>query len=125
MSDRRFLVDTHILIWAMDGDAKLPEQYRQIVADGSLTYVSIVSLWEIAIKTSIGKLEIQADLIETLREYNIEILPMTISHIEAIRTLPHHHRDPFDRMLIAQAMTENLTLLTVDRHFALYGVAIA
>jgi len=125
MSGRRFLVDTHILIWALDGDAKRPEQYRQIVADGSLIYVSIVSLWEIAIKTSIGKLEIQADLTETLQQYSIEILQMTISHIEAIRTLPHHHRDPFDRMLIAQAMTENLSLLTVDRHFALYDVAIA
>lgn len=125
MSERRFLVDTHVLIWAMDGDAKLPERYRQIVADGSLIYVSIVSLWEIAIKTSIGKLEIQADVIETLREYDIEILPMTVSHIEAVGTLPHHHRDPFDRMLIAQAMTENLSLLTVDRHFALYGVTIA
>ncbi|CAN7601322.1 type II toxin-antitoxin system VapC family toxin [Rhizobium sp. LjRoot254] len=125
MSERRFLVDTHILIWAMEGDAKLPGKYQQIVADGSLIYVSIVSLWEIAIKTSIGKLEIQADVIETLREYDIEILPMTVSHIEAVRTLPHHHRDPFDRMLIAQAMTEDLSLLTVDRHFALYGVTIA
>ena len=125
MSERRFLVDTHILIWAMDGDTKFPERYRQIVADGSLIYVSIVSLWEIAIKTSIGKLEIQADVAETLRDYNIEILQMTTSHIEAVRALPHHHRDPFDRMLIAQAMIENLSLLTVDRHFALYDVAIA
>ena len=125
MSERRFLVDTHILIWAMEGDAKLTEKYRQIVADGSLIYVSIVSLWEIAIKTSIGKLEIRADIIETLREYDIEILQMTISHVEAVRTLPHHHRHPFDRMLIAQAMTENLSLLTVDRHFALYDVTIA
>lgn len=125
MSERRFLVDTHIMIWAMEGDTKLPEKYRQIVADGSLIYVSMASLWEIAIKTSIGKLEIQADITETLREYDIEVLQMTISHIEAVRTLPHHHRDPFDRMLIAQAMTENLSLLTVDRHFAPYGVTIA
>jgi PIN domain nuclease of toxin-antitoxin system len=78
------------MIWAMEGDTKLPEKYRQIVADGSLIYVSMASLWEIAIKTSIGKLEIQAGITETLPEYDIEVLQMTISHIEAVRTLPHH-----------------------------------
>jgi PIN domain nuclease of toxin-antitoxin system len=125
MSVRRYLVDTHIVIWAMEGNERLSEKYREIVANGSSLYVSIISLWEIAIKTSIKKLEIRADVAEVLRDYNIEILPITVAHVNTFMMLPHHHRDPFDRMLIAQAMSEKLQILTVDRNFPLYDIVVA
>ncbi|UVC08802.1 type II toxin-antitoxin system VapC family toxin [Rhizobium sp. TH2] len=125
MTSRLFLLDTHIVIWALNGDARLPAQYVPIIEDGAKCYVSIASLWEIAIKQSLGKLDVRKDVVDALMEGDIELLPVSTAAIEAVRTLPHHHRDPFDRMLIAQAMTENLSLLTVDRHFALYSVTIA
>jgi PIN domain nuclease of toxin-antitoxin system len=125
MTSRVFLLDTHIVIWALNGDARLPAKYIRIIEDGSKCYVSIASLWEIAIKQSLGKLDVRDDIVNALEEGNIELLPVSTAAIRTIRTLPHHHRDPFDRMLIAQAIAENLSLLTVDRHFALYGVTIA
>lgn len=125
MNGRKYLLDTHVIIWAVDQTDKLSEQYRQLLEHEDQCVVSIASLWEIAIKKSLGKLEVRDDLAVFLQRTGVSILQVELPHIETIRTLPHHHRDPFDRMLIAQAMTENLSLLTVDRHFALYGVTIA
>lgn len=125
MSLRRYLIDTHILIWAMEGDSRLSPKYRSIVADGSSLYVSIVTLWEMAIKRSLGKLDIKLEVLAALAEYDIEILPLKTMHIGVIEHLPHHHRDPFDRMLIAQAMREKLDMLTADRNFSLYDITIA
>jgi PIN domain nuclease of toxin-antitoxin system len=125
MNGRKYLLDTHIIIWAVDQTDKLSEAYRQLLEQEDQCVVSIASLWEIAIKKSLGKLEVRDDLADFLRRTGVAILPVELPHIEAVRTLPHHHRDPFDRMLIAQAIAENLSLLTVDRHFALYGVTIA
>lgn len=125
MTSRRFLLDTHVLIWALNGDTRLLDTHARLIENGSNCYVSIASLWEIAIKQSLGKLDVRDDIVGALFEADIELLPISISAVHAVRTLPHHHRDPFDRMLIAQAMTENLAMLTVDRHFALYGIALA
>jgi PIN domain nuclease of toxin-antitoxin system len=125
MSGRRYLVDTHILIWALEQDPRVPDRYLALLADGSSCYVSMVTLWEIAIKKSIGKLKIRDDLIDVLQDGDIEILPLNLSHIATYETLPHHHRDPFDRMLIAQAMSEKFQILTTDRNFPLYDVAVA
>jgi PIN domain nuclease of toxin-antitoxin system len=88
MRQRRYLIDTHILIWAMEGDLRLAPHYRSIVADGSLLYVSIATLWEIAIKKSLGKLDIKVDVLAALAEYDIEILPLKTNHIDTVEQLP-------------------------------------
>ena len=125
MSDRRYLLDTHIIIWAIDQTHRLPKGYPQLLQREDQCVVSVISLWEIAIKKSLGKLEVRDDLAEYLLRTGVSLLHVELPHINALHDLPHHHRDPFDRMLIAQAATEKLTLLTADRHFALYDVAIA
>ena len=124
MRERRYLINTHIFIWSLDRDRRLPKECLPLVEDGSLCYVSLVSLWEIAIKKSIGKLRMRDDLVDILRDGDIEILPISIDHVAKYEAPPHHHRDPFDRMLIAQAMSENLQVLTADRNFALYDISI-
>jgi PIN domain nuclease of toxin-antitoxin system len=125
MSARHYLLDTHILIWAVDKIEKILERYLPILADEDRCVVSIVSLWEIAIKRGLGKLQVSEDFAQFVERTGIEILPIGLAHIATCETLPHHHRDPFDRMLIAQAMSENLQLLTVDRNFVAYDVSIA
>lgn len=119
------LVDTHILIWSLEGDERLRDHHRTIIASESVLWVSVATLWEIAIKQSLGKLKAPEDLPEKLHSTGYRILDITIQHIEMLRILPHHHRDPFDRMLIAQARAEGLTLLTADRNFAAYGIEVA
>lgn len=89
--------------------------------------LSIASVWEIGIKTSIGKLALRGDFAEVedfIAENSIELLPITFEHIQRLQQLPFHHRDPFDRLLIAQAFTESLTLLSRDTIFPQYGVSI-
>lgn len=124
MSERKFLLDTHVIIWAVDRTDRLTLAHREILEREEECVASIASLWEITIKNSLGKLDVRDDLADVLQKTGVEILPIRFEHLNTIRILPHHHRDPFDRMLIAQAMTENLTMLTVDRHFALYGIAL-
>lgn len=125
MSGRLYLLDTHIVIWAVGQKEKIPQRYLPFLERENLCTVSIVSIWEIAIKKSLGKLQIEDDLGILLLRAGIEILPVTLSHIAVYEALPHHHRDPFDRMLIAQAMSENLQVLTVDSNFPLYDITIA
>lgn len=125
MSERRYLLDTHILIWAVDRTEKIPEHYRALLAKEELCVVSIVSIWEIAIKKALGKLQISDQLATYAQRTGVEILPVNLAHIAKLESLPHHHRDPFDRMLIAQAMSQNLQMLTADRNFQLYDVVIA
>jgi PIN domain nuclease of toxin-antitoxin system len=89
--------------------------------------VSIASLWEISIKASIGKLELRIELTQLtdfLTDNKIDLLPIRIEHLEKLQNLPFHHRDPFDRLLIAQALTENLTLISRDSLFSLYNVPL-
>lgn len=125
MNQRKFLLDTHIIIWAVGRTDRLTLVHREILEREDECVASIASLWEITIKKSLGKLDVRDDLADLLQKTGVAIMPIKTEHLTAVRTLPHHHRDPFDRMLIAQAMTENLTMLTVDRHFALYGIALA
>lgn len=98
------LVDTHILLWAWSGDDRLTKAQKDLlIAPEVRAFVSIVSLWEIAIKTSVGKLELKAsldELVASLPEFHLELLPLQMDHIRSVQDLPLHHRDPFDRMLI-------------------------
>lgn len=120
-----YLADTHVILWSWHAQQELPKPFLEILASDARIHASVASIWEMSIKAGSGKLKTVDNIAEKLSLTGFSILPIEPRHAEAVRTLPHHHRDPFDRMLIAQAMTENLSLLTVDRHFALYGVRIA
>jgi PIN domain nuclease of toxin-antitoxin system len=122
----KLLLDTHILLWWLNDDEKLPEKAHQLISDADNTiYVSHISLWEIQIKVMTGKLH--ADLkaiIAQLPVNNFLALSSHADHIIALSQLPPHHQDPFDRMLIAQAISEPLHLLTHDKNVSLYGGSI-
>jgi len=120
----RLLLDTNVVLrWlAME---PLAESVSTLIADGSTeAHVSIASAWEVAIKTSIGKLRPPEDFADAARESGFALLPIAVEHTRAVRDLPLHHRDPFDRMLVAQALVEGLTLVTRDQRLADYGVRV-
>ncbi len=126
MTRSRLLIDTHILLWAINDDARLSSHHRAILGRNEGLVVSVVSILEIAIKRSTGKLQVNGgDLLETIRIRGIPLLPVNEHHALYIERLPHHHRDPFDRLLIAQAQVEGLTILTADPQFSRYDVALA
>lgn len=121
----RYLLDTHVLLWARSAPDKLSEDGLAILrsADNEL-YVSTATLWECAIKSSVGKLHVPAGFYRIVAN-DYRVMSLEIPHLEAYANLPMHHRDPFDRMLIAQAQVSGLTLLTHDRKFGLYDVPAA
>ena len=119
------LLDTHALLWAIGKPDELrPETRSAIVDPGTAVLVSAASTWEIAIKRARGKLETPADLAGALADADFTTLPITVEHSLAAGGLPLHHRDPFDRMLIAQAQLGKLTVVTRDPHFSLYDVDV-
>ncbi len=119
------LLDTSVLLWWFGGADNLGRDVRAALADVSVpVHVSAASVWEIAIKSAIGKLRRPVDDLETaIVEEGFSALPISVAHAEAAGALPLHHRDPFDRMLVAQARSEGLTLVTADRRIAAYEVA--
>lgn len=120
----RYLLDTHIMIWQFEADPKLPEHLQKLIDSPAHTiYVSIASLWEMAIKTSMAKLTLSKSLSEIfqhIHKVGFEVFPIHDQHLLGLETLPFHHRDPFDRLLIATALAEDLTLISADRHFQTY-----
>jgi len=117
----RLLLDTNVLLWTLAGSPKIQPVSQLILAPESEVFVSTASLWEIAIKTRIGKLT--ADLTEIRQAVAASgLLELSIrgEHVETIATLPMHHKDPFDRMIVAQAITEPMRLLSGDRQLAVY-----
>jgi PIN domain nuclease of toxin-antitoxin system len=122
MSEARFLADTHILLWALADDARLPERHRAILLSDAEIFVSAASIWEIAIKKSLGKLKVPDGLTLSLKQAGFRALDVTIAHADAVTRLPFHHSDPFDRLLIAQGRLEGLTIITVDEKFTLYDI---
>ena len=126
----RLLLDTHILLWFLSAAPALPERLHRLIEDpGNDVLVSVASLWEIAIKVSLGKLELMKPFTELfpahLEQDSIDILPIRIAHLVTLSTLPFHHRDPFDRLIIAQCLTERLTLVTADQALDSYNVVRA
>jgi PIN domain nuclease of toxin-antitoxin system len=121
-----FLLDTHTLLWFIQGDPQLSDRARGIITtDTNQLYLSVASLWEMAIKLNIGKLTIGHtidDIYRLLKQLNIEVLSIGQSDLEQYLTLPLHHRDPFDRLLIAQAIAQELTLVSADNAFGAYSV---
>lgn len=122
------LLDTHAIIWYLEGDQQLSEMARIRLDDrDERRCVSVISIWEIAVKINVGKLEIKKpfDELERFLIANaFEWLPLNFEHAQRYLNLPLFHRDPFDRMLIAQAITEGLTIVTRDPHFPEYGIPI-
>jgi len=122
------LLDTHTFLWFIAGDSSLSAAGRSAIEDvNNSLYMSVASLWEIAIKVSIDKLEL-SEPFETLipnqlAENGIELLNISVEHTAFIVSMPFHHRDPFDRLIAAQAKVEKMTLVSVDEVFDLYGVA--
>ena len=121
----RILLDTHLLLWWLEASPLLSTQAREIIRDPENTvFVSAVSLWEIWLKQSLGKLRLPDDFTERLAAESFERLPLTASHTRPVSLLPWRHRDPFDRMLVAQAQVEKLVLLTADDALTAYGPAV-
>ncbi|MDN5916941.1 MAG: type II toxin-antitoxin system VapC family toxin [Pseudonocardia sp.] len=121
----RLLIDSHVLLWWLDGADRLGATARAAIGDGdNEAVVSAATLWELSIKQAAGKLDVDVDLREHSAEQGFRELPVSGRHAVAVRGLPRHHRDPFGRMLIAQAGLEGLTLVTADRALAVYDVPI-
>lgn len=120
----RYLLDTHTLLWFLQDDPQLPEKVgNEITNIENSCYVSIASLWEIAIKINLGKLNIKFPFVKFasyLADNDIEVLQIGFDHLIQVATLDLHHRDPFDRIIIAQGLVENLTIITKDEHFPSY-----
>ena len=121
----RLLVDSHVLLWHLLDDPRLkPAPAAAIEDEGAQVLVSVASLWEIAIKAGLGKLEVPEDLPEQIEQLGFQLLPVEPQHAWAVRDLPHHHGDPFDRLLIAQARIESLSIVTADPSFEAYDVTV-
>lgn len=121
----RLLLDTHVLLWWLDGGAMLSKVARAAIADADAEiHVSAVTAWEIGIKKRLGKLRAPGRLDRELAAHRFEALAITVAHAIALERLPDHHEDPFDRMLIAQATVEGLTLVTRDANIQKYRIPI-
>lgn len=117
----RVLLDTHILLWTLSDDPKLSGKARKLIENAAEVYISAATFWEMSIKVGLGKLNVD---LEEIRGFCLESgfieLPVTSEHAIAVKDLEHHHRDPFDRLLVAAAMTEPMKLLTADPLVAKY-----
>jgi PIN domain nuclease of toxin-antitoxin system len=120
----RLLLDTHVLLWWLADDPALSKQARALIANEPEVFASAASAWEIAIKRALGKLEAPEDLLSVLEVGGIRRLPIDLQHAAVAGALPRHHDDPFDRMLVAQAQREGLTLLTSDARISRYAVTV-
>ncbi|HEU5064241.1 MAG TPA: type II toxin-antitoxin system VapC family toxin [Solirubrobacterales bacterium] len=120
------LLDTHVVLWWMAGEQdRIGEKARRAIAKGEdPVLISAVVIWEVAIKRQLDKLEAPNDLLDQLEQAGVDLLPVTPRHADRVGTLPLHHRDPFDRLLIAQAEIENLILVTADDELRRYGIKV-
>ena len=115
------LLDTHAFLWFEGNDPKLPQNVMEELQTNDHVYISIATFWEIAIKNSMGKLELRLPIDEMMEKSGFSILPIKASHLKKLMELPWIHRDPFDRLLISQAQAEGLTLITKDENIRKYG----
>ena len=120
----KLLLDTHVVLWWVRDDRRLGREARRAIATADYAWVSAASGWEVATKVSKGQMRIWEPLPVTVATDGFTELPFTLRHAEDLQRLPPHHRDPFDRILVAQARVEGATLVTHDRAFGKYGVPI-
>lgn len=122
----QYLIDTHVFLWMIADDPQLSAFSKEIIESDTDLLISIASIWEIAVKNNIGKLSLSKPFETFIPQqliYNqIEILPITLQHLNPLITLPLHHRDPFDRLLICQAISEQIPILSADEAFNQYPV---
>lgn len=118
------LIDTHVLLWYIAGNRRRIGQALQARIEAEANTVSVASLWEIAVKSALGKLDAPDDLPDRVEQLGFRLLQITAEHAWRVRYLPHHHRDPFDRLLIAQAQEERMPILTADPSFDAYKVTV-
>ena len=125
----QILLDSHALWWFIEGNVKLPKETFSIIKIfKNNTYISIATIWEVAIKLSINKLTFDGGIerfIEIIEENGFSLLEISTDHIKKVTELPFIHRDPFDRIIIAQSMVENMTIITVDENIQKYDVNVA
>jgi PIN domain nuclease of toxin-antitoxin system len=120
----RVLLDTHVLLWALAAPSKLSSKARQLIEKADV-YVSAASIWEISIKSALGKLEARpAEVLAAVEPTGFVLLPISGEHAAEVADLPGHHKDPFDRLLVAQARTEPMRLLTNDEVLVAYGAFV-
>jgi PIN domain nuclease of toxin-antitoxin system len=123
-----YLLDTHALIWFLNGDKQISTKARKAIeSDKANNFISIASIWEIGIKISLNRLSMNIEfsqLGEEIQNNGFEILPISFQDISTITSLPFHHRDPFDRLIISQAINANLTIVSKDEFFPNYDVKL-
>ncbi len=125
----KLLLDTHTFIWWDNEPQRLSQSHFGALSDSSNTlFLSVVSAWEMQVKSQIGKLKLDRSLKEIIEQQrhinNLELLPVTFEHVLGLQDLPLHHKDPFDRLLIAQAIVEDVTLVSIDPMFGKYPVSL-
>lgn len=121
----KLLLDTHTLIWWLVNNPTLLEDAKKAIANpNNIVFVSAASVWEIAIKKSLGKLDAPEDIVIQIEKHNFQPLPITTTHGVAVGKLPWHHKDPFERIMIAQAICESAIIITRDNKFNLYNVSV-
>lgn len=123
-SSDRLLLDTHVWLWWQSNSRRLSKTARLAIAHAADAYLSVASAWEIAIKTALGKLRVPEEIAGAVARGGFLELPIQFRHVAAIGNLPMHHRDPFDRILIAQATVDALTLITADPMVRRYDVPV-
>jgi PIN domain nuclease of toxin-antitoxin system len=122
---KRLLLDTHVLLWWLSDDPQLGQSARQAIADPrNDVYISAASTWEISIKRSLGKLSAPEDMDSIIDNEGFDKLPISLFHGDQAGMLPGHHKDPFDRMLVAQAQSEGLVVVTNDEKITRYGIRV-
>jgi len=121
----RLLLDAHAFLWWLTGSPGLSAPARHAVADpGNEVLIGIGTLWELTIKRSLGKLNFPHDLETVVRDEGFAVIGITLAHLRILETLPHVHRDPFDRLLIAQSLADQVPIITGDRAFRAYGTTL-
>ncbi|WP_135256814.1 type II toxin-antitoxin system VapC family toxin [Thermus caldilimi] len=115
------LLDSHIVLWWLSDDRRLSRRARRLIEGADQVFVSAATTWELAVKASLGKLRMPEGFVEVVEEEGFTHLPITPVHAMAVQSLPWHHRDPFDRILLAQAMVEGVRLMSADQALASYG----
>jgi PIN domain nuclease of toxin-antitoxin system len=120
----RYLLDSHVLLWYNDPNGPLSASKRDVLDQAETLFVSVASIWELTLKRSVGKLDFSKPFSALIEEYSMDVLPVRLEHVAETEQLPRLHKDPFDHLLVAQAIVEGLVLVTHDDVVARYPVPV-